>query len=59
VTLVPDATRRPYHDIADFTQLDLQPTSFKIIVVRSAYLSPELKPIANPSLMALTDGTIN
>jgi microcystin degradation protein MlrC len=59
VTLVLTARRRPYHDIGDFTRLGLQPKSFKIIVVKSGYLSPELKPIANPSLMALTDGAIN
>jgi microcystin degradation protein MlrC len=59
VTLVISAYRRPYHDIVDFTRLGLQPKSFKIIVVKSGYLSPELAPIANPSLMALTDGSIN
>jgi microcystin degradation protein MlrC len=59
VSLVLSAYRRPYHDIADFTRLGLQPKSFKIIVVKSGYLSPELNPIANPSLMALSDGAIN
>jgi len=59
VTLVLSARRRPYHNIVDFTRLGLQPTSFKIIVVKSGYLSPELKPLANPSLMALSDGSIN
>ena len=59
VTLVLSSYRRPYHDIVDFTRLGLEPKSFKIIVVKSGYLSPELKPIANPSLMALTDGAIN
>ncbi|HEY1744426.1 MAG TPA: M81 family metallopeptidase [Granulicella sp.] len=59
VTLVLSAQRRPYHDIADFTRLGLQPSSFKIIVVKSGYLSPELAPLANPSLMALSDGSIN
>src|ERR1700692_451251 len=53
------AQRRPYHDIVDFTRLGLQPSSYKIIVVKSGYLSPELAPIANPSLMALSDGAIN
>jgi microcystin degradation protein MlrC len=53
------AYRRPYHDVVDFTRLGLEPKSFKIIVVKSGYLSPELAPIANPSLMALTDGAIN
>jgi microcystin degradation protein MlrC len=59
VTLVLSAYRRPYHDIQDFTRLGLDPKSFKIVVVKSGYLSPELAPIANPSLMALSDGAIN
>jgi microcystin degradation protein MlrC len=59
VKVVVTARRRPFHDIADFTALNLQPKDFKIIVVKSGYLSPELKPLANPSLMALSDGAIN
>jgi microcystin degradation protein MlrC len=59
ITVVLGAYRRPYHDIIDFTRLGLQPKSFKIIVVKSGYLSPELDPIANPSLLALSDGSVN
>ena len=59
ITVVLGAIRRPYHDIVDFTRLGLEPKSFKIIVVKSGYLSPELDPIANPSLMALSDGSVN
>lgn len=59
ITLVLAAYRRPYHDIKDFTRFGLDPKAFKIIVVKSGYLSPELAPIANPSLMALTDGSVN
>jgi microcystin degradation protein MlrC len=59
ITLVLTAQRRPYHDIVDFTRLGLQPLSYKIIVVKSGYLSPELAPLANPSLMVLSDGSIN
>jgi microcystin degradation protein MlrC len=59
ITLVLSAYRRPYHDIQDFTRLGLDPKAFKIIVVKSGYLSPDLAPIANPSLMALSDGAIN
>jgi microcystin degradation protein MlrC len=59
VTLVLSARRRPYHDIVDFTRLGLHPSSYKIIVVKSGYLSPELAPIANPGLMALSHGAIN
>jgi microcystin degradation protein MlrC len=59
ITLVLSAYRRPYHDIQDFKRFGLDPKSFKIVVVKSGYLSPELAPIANPSLMALSDGAIN
>jgi len=58
VTVVLAARRRPYHNIADFTQLGLDPKSVKLLVVKSGYLSPELAPIANPNLMALTEGVV-
>ncbi|OQP84787.1 microcystin degradation protein MlrC [Rhizobium rhizosphaerae] len=59
ITLVLAAKRRPYHDIADFTLLGLDPKVARLVVVKSGYLSPELAPIANPNLMALTDGVVN
>lgn len=59
ITLVLAARRRPYHNIADFNRLGLDPTKVRLLVVKSGYLSPELAPIANPNLMALTDGVIN
>jgi len=59
ITLVLAARRRPYHNIADFTRLRLRPSQVRLLVVKSGYLSPELAPIANPNLMALTDGVIN
>ncbi|MFY8102225.1 MAG: MlrC C-terminal domain-containing protein, partial [Allorhizobium sp.] len=59
ITLVLAARRRPYHNISDFTRLGLDPAKVRLLVVKSGYLSPELSPIANPNLMALTDGVIN
>ncbi|HMF78757.1 MAG TPA: M81 family metallopeptidase [Bryobacteraceae bacterium] len=64
VTLVLTARRRPFHYIQDFTKLGLSIDRFKfdrfkLLVVKSGYLSPELAPIANPNLMALSDGAIN
>lgn len=59
ITVVLAARRRPYHDIADFTSLGLDPRKAALVVVKSGYLSPELQPIANPNLMALTDGVVN
>jgi microcystin degradation protein MlrC len=58
VTVVLTAARRPFHNISDFTRLHLQIPSFKLLVVKSGYLSPELAPLANPNLMALSDGSI-
>ncbi|WP_029041429.1 M81 family metallopeptidase [Cucumibacter marinus] len=59
VDLVVTARRRPFHNIADFTKLGLDPRKARIVVVKSGYLSPELAPIANPSLMALTPGVVD
>ncbi|MFS8046366.1 M81 family metallopeptidase [Rhizobium sp. BR 314] len=59
IDLVLSAKRRPYHNIADFTRLGLDPHKAKIIVVKSGYLSPELAPIANPNLMALSPGVVD
>ncbi len=59
VELVLTARRRPFHNIADFTRLGLDPRTAKIVVVKSGYLSPDLGPIANPSLMALSPGVVD
>lgn len=59
IDLVLSAKRRPYHNIADFSRLGLDPHNAKIIVVKSGYLSPELAPIANPNLMALSPGVVD
>lgn len=59
IDVVVAAKRRPYHNINDFTRLGLDPRMAKIVVVKSGYLSPELAPIANPSLMALSPGVVD
>ncbi len=59
ITLILAAKRRPYHNIADFTRHGIDPETVRLLVVKSGYLSPELQPISNPNLMALTDGVIN
>jgi microcystin degradation protein MlrC len=51
--------RRPFHHLADFHRLSLAPETAPLVVVKSGYLSPELAPLANPALMALTDGAVN
>ena len=59
VSVVLTARRRPFHEIRDFTSLGLEPANFKIVVVKAGYLVPEIAKIANPNLMALTDGAVN
>jgi microcystin degradation protein MlrC len=59
ITLILAAKRRPYHNLADFARHGIDPQAVRLLVVKSGYLSPELAPIANPNLMALTDGVIN
>ena len=59
VTVVLTARRRPFHQVRDFTSLGLDTTTFKIVVVKAGYLVPEIAAIANPNLMALTDGAVN
>ncbi|MDK1494508.1 M81 family metallopeptidase [Sinorhizobium sp. 7-81] len=59
IEVVLSARRRPYHNIDDFRRLGLDPSTVRLLVVKSGYLSPELAPIANPNLMALTDGVVN
>jgi microcystin degradation protein MlrC len=59
VTVVLTARRRPFHDIADFTRLGLDPRAVRLLVVKSGYLSPELAPIARPGLLALSPGVVD
>ena len=59
ISVVLTARRRPFHHIHDFTSLGLEPTKFKIVVVKAGYLEPEINKIANPNLMALTEGAVN
>jgi microcystin degradation protein MlrC len=59
IDLVLTVRRRPFHNIADFTKLGLDPRTAKIVAVKSGYLSPELGPIANPGIMALSPGVVD
>jgi microcystin degradation protein MlrC len=59
ISVVLTARRRPFHEVTDFTTLGLDPTRFKIVVVKAGYLVPEIAAIANPNLMALTGGSVN
>ena len=51
--------RRPFHHLKDFTELNLDMKNFKILVVKSGYLSPELQSLSARSFLALTEGAVN
>jgi microcystin degradation protein MlrC len=59
IRLVLSEKRRPYHHLSDFELLGLDPRQAHVVVVKSGYLSPELAPIANPCLMALSEGVVD
>ncbi len=51
--------RRPYHNLIDFELLGIDLSQVSILVVKSGYLSPDLAPLANPNLMALSEGVVD
>jgi len=51
--------RTPFHHIADFTSLGIDPYRQPVIVVKIGYLEPELKALAAKSLLALSPGAVD
>jgi microcystin degradation protein MlrC len=51
--------RKPYHEIADFTRLGLDPAGSDLVIVKIGYLEPELYELAADWLLALTPGGVD
>ena len=51
--------RKPYHHEADFTELDLDPRTSDIVIVKIGYLEPELFDMAAGWRLALTPGGVD
>jgi microcystin degradation protein MlrC len=51
--------RKPYHHEHDFTDLDLDPRSADVVIVKIGYLEPELFAMAADWKMALTPGGVD
>ncbi|TDD55830.1 M81 family peptidase [Nonomuraea terrae] len=51
--------RKPYHEIADFTRLDLDPAETDLVIVKIGYLEPELYDLAADWKLALTPGGVD
>lgn len=59
VDVVLTARRTPFHHMTDFTNLDLDPTQYQIVVVKMGYLVPEVAQMARRALLALSPGAVN
>jgi len=53
------ARRKPYHYLADFTELGLDPATHDLTVVKVGYLVPELFDAAKGWVIALTPGGVD
>jgi microcystin degradation protein MlrC len=51
--------RKPYHHEHDFTDLDLDPRSAAIVIVKIGYLEPELFDMSADWILALTPGGVD
>ena len=51
--------RKPYHHEHDFTELNLDPRSWDIVMVKIGYLEPELFNMAADWMLALTPGGVD
>ncbi len=59
VRIIVTGKRKPYHHIADFTKLGLDPLKTDIVVVKIGYLVPELYDAQADWVMALTPGGVD
>ena len=59
ITIVVSKKRRPFHYLSDFDSLGLNLNDFRLLVVKSGYLSPDLQSFSCPSFMVLSSGAVN
>ena len=59
INLIVTEKRKPYHYIKDFTDLNLDPKSIDILMVKIGYLVPQLYDINKGWIMALTPGGVD
>ena len=59
INVIVTEKRKPYHYIKDFTDLNLDPKSIDILMVKIGYLVPELYDINKGWIMALTPGGVD
>jgi len=59
ITIVVSKKRRPFHYLSDFNNLRLKLQDYRLLVVKSGYLSPDLQGLSCHSFMALSNGAVN
>jgi len=59
ITVILAARRRPYYDTSAYEALGVDWPCFRLLVVKLGYLQPDLAALANPPLMALTNGVVD
>ena len=59
INVIVTELRTPFHRLADFRALGIEPERQQIIVVKIGYLEPELAKLAKRSLLALSPGGVS
>jgi microcystin degradation protein MlrC len=59
VSVILTSRRRPYHLMADYRKLGLEPERADLVVVKIGYLEPELQRLARGWMIALTPGGVD
>ena len=58
-TVLATQKRKPFHHLHEINKFGIEPKDFDLVVVKAGYLVPEIASLANPSVMALTDGAVS
>ena len=58
LTVVISRRRRPFHNFSDFEALGIDLDATPLLVVKSGYLSPDLRTLPRRQIMALTGGAV-
>lgn len=59
VNIIITERRKPFHRLADFRRLGLEPEAHDLVIVKIGYLEPELQALARRAYLALTPGGVN
>ncbi len=59
ITIIVSKYRRPFHQLSDFSELQINLDDYRLLVVKSGYLAPEIQSLSVPSFMILSDGAVN